>query len=77
MKKNMGRLDRTIRLIVAAVFAFFVIIGTVEGVPAILLAVIAVILAVSAIFGFCPLYVPLGLSTKGSLKKGGATKTDV
>ena len=63
MKRNEGTLDRIIRgiaavaaVIVAAAIGF----GTVAGV---ILLVVAAILAVTAVTGFCPLYRVFGLST--------------
>lgn len=65
MPRNMGTIDRALRVFVAVpvltglslgVFG----VGSVLGIVALALAV--VMLATSAI-GFCPLYAPLGLST--------------
>jgi len=77
MKKNMGRLDRTIRLIVALVFVLLVIARAVKGTAAIVMVILAAIFVITTLVGFCPLYVPLGASTKGSDKKSGTTKIGV
>jgi hypothetical protein len=69
MTKNMGRLDRTIRLVLALFFIFLVIAQTVEGTVAIVLIILAAILVLTTLLGFCPLYVPLRASTKGNEKK--------
>lgn len=74
MAKNMGRSDRILRLAAAAVIAALLIGGALKGTLAIILALLAAILVITTFVGFCPLYVPLGLSTKGG-KKGGANKT--
>jgi len=63
MKKNMGTLDRIIRLVVAAVIAVLYFTKTLSGLPAIILGVLAVIFVVTSFVGFCPLYLPFGLST--------------
>jgi len=63
MKKNMGALDRVIRLILAVAGAGTVYSHMVEGTLAIVVGVIAVILVLTAAIGFCPLYVPLKIST--------------
>jgi len=76
MTKNMGRLDRTIRLVVALAFLVLVIAGVVHGVVAGILIALAVILVLTTLIGFCPLYVPLKASTKKD-GKGGPTPTDV
>ena len=77
MKKNMGRLDRTIRLVGALVFVLLVIAGVIKGTAAIVLVILAAIFVLTTLLGFCPLYVPLGASTKPSDKKGGTTRIDI
>lgn len=64
MKKNMGRLDRTIRLLVALVIAVLLVAGVFRGTAAIVLIIIAAILVLTTLIGFCPAYVPLKASTK-------------
>ena len=75
MPRNMGTLDRALRLLIAApaltalgLLAFAP--GTAPSVVALALA--GVMLATSAT-GFCPLYVPLGISTRreGAENRGG------
>ena len=63
MQKNEGTIDRVIRL-VAAVAAFVVaaLVGF-TSVLGIILAVVGVVLLVTAAVGFCPLYRVFGLST--------------
>ncbi|MDI6844563.1 MAG: DUF2892 domain-containing protein [Candidatus Saccharicenans sp.] len=63
MKKNMGAADRTIRTILAIVMAVLVFAGLVKGTLAYILAILAVVFIATSLFGFCPLYVPLGIST--------------
>ncbi len=64
MKKNMGTLDRVIRLVIAAVIAVLYFTKTLSGLPAIILGVLAVIFVATSFVGFCPLYLPFGLSTQ-------------
>lgn len=71
MKKNMGRLDRTIRLLVALAFLVLVIAGVVSGIVAGILIALAVIFVLTTLIGFCPMYVPLKASTTEK-PKGGA-----
>ncbi len=66
MKQNMSSLDRIIRLAVAVVIAILYFTGTLTGWVAIVLGIVAVILALTSILGFCPLYGLLGISTKKS-----------
>lgn len=72
MAQNMGRWDRILRLAAAVVIAMLLIAGVLKGTLAIILAILAAIFVITTFAGFCPLYVPLGLSTKGRGKKGGA-----
>jgi Na+/H+ antiporter NhaB len=69
MKKNMGRVDRTIRLVAAAVFAVLLIVGLAKGTLAIILAILAAIFVITTFVGFCPAYVPFRISTKGKADK--------
>ncbi|NLS77068.1 MAG: DUF2892 domain-containing protein [Chloroflexi bacterium] len=66
MKQNMSSLDRIIRLAVAVVIGILYFTGTLTGWVAIVLGIVAVILALTSILGFCPLYGLLGISTKKS-----------
>ena len=75
MKKNIGRLDRTIRLVVALVFVLLVIAGVIKGTAAIVLVILAAIFVLTTLMGFCVLYVPLGVSTKKG-QKGGTPRID-
>ena len=64
LRKNMGTMDRTIRLTLAAIIAILYFTGHLTGLPAIILGILAVIFVVTSIVAFCPLYAPLGLSTR-------------
>lgn len=74
MKTNMGRWDRALRLIAAAVFAVLLIAGLVKGTLAVILAILAAILVITTFVGFCPAYVPFGISTKGKGKEDDSCK---
>lgn len=63
MKQNVGGLDRILRLLVAVVLVAFYFYGQVSGGWGILWLVTALVLAVTAITGFCPLYKLLGIDT--------------
>ena len=64
MKTNMGTIDKTVRLIAAATVTGLILTGTITGTLAIVLGILAAIFILTSIVGFCPLYVPLKLSTK-------------
>jgi len=63
MKRNMGLLDRTIRLLLTIVIAILYQTKVITGTLAIVLLVIAVIFLITSLFGFCPVYALLGIST--------------
>jgi Inner membrane protein YgaP-like, transmembrane domain len=70
MKKNMGRLDQTLRLVAAAAIAILLIAGVLKGTAAIVMAIVAAIFVITTLAGYCPLYKPLGISTKPKAKSG-------
>ena len=63
MKRNMGTLDRTIRIIVAVVIAALYYSGQISGTLAIVLGVIALVFVLTSLVGTCPAYLAFGLST--------------
>lgn len=63
MKKNMGALDRIIRTILAVVVIVLYFTKQISGIAAIILGIIALVFLLTSLIGFCPLYVPLKIST--------------
>lgn len=63
MKRNMSNLDRIIRVILAAVFAYLYFGGIVSGTFGIVLVVLSAVFLLTAIIAFCPLYLPFKLSS--------------
>lgn len=63
MTKNMGTVDRIIRFIFAVAVAVLYLTGVISGTLAIILGILAAVLLVTSIVGFCPLYAPFKLST--------------
>jgi hypothetical protein len=63
MKKNMGGLDRVVRLIAAAVVAVLYYSGIIEGTLAYVLLALAGIFIVTSFVSFCPLYALVGFNT--------------
>ncbi len=61
----MGIADRVIRIIVAAIIAALYFANVISGVTATVLLVLAGIFILTSFISFCPLYLPLGLSTRG------------
>jgi hypothetical protein len=60
----MGVADRILRTILAIVVGVLVVTKVISGLLAIILGIVAVIFLVTAILGFCPLYILLGVSSK-------------
>lgn len=63
MKKNMGSVDKIIRIVVAILFAVLYFTGVVPGTLGIILMVLAVVFVLTSFISFCPLYLPLGINT--------------
>lgn len=64
MKKNMGTIDRALRVTVALVIGILYLTGQISGLAAVVLGVIAVIFVATSLVSTCPLYVPLGITTR-------------
>ncbi|NNF02919.1 MAG: DUF2892 domain-containing protein [Rhodothermales bacterium] len=64
MKKNMGSADRIIRTIVALVVLYLIVSGTVSGIWAIVLGVLAGVFLLTSFVSFCPAYLPFNWSTR-------------
>lgn len=63
MKKNMGTIDRVIRVLVAVLISVLAATGILEGAVAIILLILAAVFLLTSFMSFCPLYLPFGLST--------------
>ena len=64
MIKNMGIIDRIIRIVIAVVIAVLYFTNQIPGIAGIILGVLAIIFLVTSAFSFCPLYLPFKISTK-------------
>jgi len=60
----MGTIDRTVRIIAALIVGVLYFTGQITGTLAIVLGVLAIVFLGTSLIGFCPLYVPLKLSTR-------------
>ncbi|GAB5537977.1 MAG: hypothetical protein Salg2KO_00800 [Salibacteraceae bacterium] len=63
MKKNMGSIDKVIRISAAVVVIALYAAGLISGLLAIVLLVVAAAFILTSFIGVCPLYLPFGLST--------------
>jgi hypothetical protein len=68
MKKNMGTIDRVLRVLVAVVIAILYFTNTIHGGLGIGLLVLAAIFLLTSFVSFCPLYLPFGLNTDKKAK---------
>jgi hypothetical protein len=63
MKKNMGAIDRVLRLLIAVGFVVLYLTDVVTGTWGIVMLIVALIFVVTSFISFCPLYLPFGIST--------------
>ena len=64
MKKNMGTTDRAIRILAAIVVAILYLTGQISGTLALVLGAFAVVFVLTSFVAWCPLYTPLGFSSR-------------
>lgn len=64
MTKNMGTLDRTLRTLAAVGVGVLYATGTIGGTTALVLGLVAVAFLLTSFVGTCPVYFPMGLSTR-------------
>ena len=63
MKANMGTTDKVIRILIALIIGVLYYTGIISGTTALVLGIFAVIFVLTSLISFCPLYLPLGIST--------------
>lgn len=64
MKNNLGTTDKVIRILVAVVILVLFLTHVISGTLAVILLILAGVFVVTSLLGFCPLYLPFGLSTR-------------
>jgi hypothetical protein len=69
MKKNMGKMDRIIRLIVAAALVFLYFTNVITGTIGIIGLVVAGIFVITSFVTFCPIYWGCGISSRPSTEE--------
>jgi len=70
MKKNVNSVDKVVRILLAVVLGVLIFTNQVVGILAIILGVLAVVLVLTSVLSFCPIYAMFNLSTlKKSDKK--------
>ena len=68
MNKNMGGLDRGIRIIVALVIAALYYYQLIDGTLGNVLLALSAIFLITSFINFCPLYALFGLNTRKTYK---------
>ncbi len=63
MKKNMGTIDKSVRIVLALVAVVLFFTNVITGVLGIVLLVLAGVFVLTSLISFCPLYWPFGIST--------------
>ena len=63
MKKNLGTIDKAIRIMMAVVIAILFFAHVISGTLGIVFMALAAIFVFTSFISFCPLYMPFGLST--------------
>lgn len=64
MKANLHAVDKVVRIIIAFAVLVFYNMEIISSTSAIVLGIIAVVLLVSALINFCPIYHTMGISTR-------------
>lgn len=72
MKKNMGTVDKVVRILAAVLIVILYFTNVISGTVAIVLLALAGIFIATSFMSFCPLYLPFGISTRPK----SATKTN-
>ena len=63
MKKNIGSIDKTIRIIIALVIAILFYAEIITGTLGVVLLILAAVFVLTSIVSVCPLYLPFGIKT--------------
>jgi hypothetical protein len=69
MGKNVGTIDKVIRILIAVVVAILYFTNVISGTLGIILLVVAGILVLTSLVSVCPIYLMLGLSSRKGEKK--------
>jgi hypothetical protein len=64
MKKNVGMIDKVIRILVAVVVVVLYFTHVISGTLALVLLALSAIFVVTSLISFCPIWFALGLSTR-------------
>jgi uncharacterized membrane protein len=68
MKKNIGSIDKILRLLIAAIFIILFILNVISGVFGYILLALAAVFILTSLLNFCPLYAIFGMKTNTDKK---------
>jgi hypothetical protein len=63
MKKNVGTIDKVIRILIAVVVVTLYFTNVISGTLGIILLAVSAILVVTSLVSICPIYLALGLNS--------------
>jgi hypothetical protein len=63
MKKNMGTVDKVIRILVAVVVVVLFLTHVITGTLAYILLALGAVFVITSLLGICPLYLPFKINT--------------
>lgn len=63
MKKNVGSIDKVIRILMALLVITLYFTQVISGTMAVILLIVSAILIITSVISFCPIYWPFGIST--------------
>jgi hypothetical protein len=63
MKKNMGLVDKVVRILIALVIGILFFTNVISGTLGIILLILAIVFLLTSLISFCPLYIPFGIKT--------------
>jgi len=64
MKKNVGTIDKAIRILVAVVVVILYFTNVISGTLGIVLLALSAIFVVTSLLSFCPIWQVIGISTR-------------
>ena len=74
MKTNVGSTDKVVRLALAIVLIVLFYKSILSGILGIIALIVAFVLTLTSLIGFCPLYTLLGINTAKKKEQGENTK---
>jgi len=64
MKANLGMADKVVRILMAVAIGILYFTNVITGTTAIVLLIVAIILVLTSLISFCPIYYLLGIKTR-------------